>query len=158
MHPRAAELIRILNLQPHPEGGCYREIFRSAETVQLPRGVRAAVTTIYFLLAQGQHSRWHRVTSDEVWHWYEGGPLELLVLPPDLSRVERIVLGPVTHDRQPVHTVPAMWWQAARPLGDFAFVGCTVAPGFDFADFTFAREGELVTLMTKLDSSLAALL
>jgi predicted cupin superfamily sugar epimerase len=124
--PRALALLDALGLAPHPEGGWYREVFRSA-----------AATTIYFLLADGAHSRWHRVTSDEVWHHYEGAPLELLVIDPDLRGLQRLVLGAVDPhgDARPVHTVPAGWWQAARTLGAHTLVGCTVAPAFRFEDF-----------------------
>ena len=138
MHPRAAELIATLDLRPHPEGGFYREIYRSASLVIPPddRGPRAAVTTIYFLLPNGTHSRWHRVRSDEVWHLYEGGPLELLELRADASDLTRHRLAsPREAAGWPVHTVRADHWQAARAIGDYALVGCTVAPGFEFADF-----------------------
>ena len=136
---RVDALIRDLSLAPHPEGGWYREIFRSTATVRPPdgRGDRSALTTIFFLLPSGEISRWHRVRSDEVWHLYEGGPLELTVAPPDLGRLDRIVLSAALDGDGPVHTVPAGWWQTARPLGDYALTGCTVGPGFDFADFTF---------------------
>ncbi len=147
MHPRARQLIERLQLQPHPEGGFYREVFRSDLIVQPgdDRPSRAALTTIYFLLAEGQHSRWHRVRSDEVWHAYEGAGLELFQAPPDLAVVDRIALGLSDPDVHPVHTVPAGWWQAARPRGAFSLVGCTVGPGFEFADFSFLRdEAELV--------------
>ena len=138
MHPRAAELIATLELAPHPEGGYFREIFRSQETVQ-PQGTRpprAALTTIYFLLPAGAYSRWHKVLSDEVWHFYEGAPLELL------CDSERWVLGPVSlsAEQAPVRVIPAGAWQAARSLGEYTLVGCTVGPGFDFADFSL-REG-----------------
>src|SRR5829696_6781974 len=137
MHPRAASLIATLELQPHPEGGFYREIFRSAAYVTPAdeRGPRAALTTIYFLLPDGAHSRWHRVASDEVWHLYEGGPLELLELTAAGDALARHLLAPVGTGT-PVCTVPAGAWQAARSLGGYALVGCTVGPGFDFADFT----------------------
>jgi uncharacterized protein len=142
MDPRAAELIAKLRLQPHPEGGHYREIWRSPLSVQPAdeRPVRSALTTIYFLLAAGQHSCWHRVSSDEVWHFYEGDPLELLVAPPSAENFARLQLGQFGTDCVPVYTVPAGWWQAARPLGGFALVGCTVGPGFDFADFSYLRD------------------
>jgi predicted cupin superfamily sugar epimerase len=138
---RAAELIERLQLQPHPEGGHYRETFRSASPVQTSdgRGPRSALTTIDFLLTRGQFSAWHRVASDEVWHLLEGGPLRLWLVPPSLDRIERIDLKPVSADGAPRHTVPAHWWQAAEPLGEFALVGATVGPGFDFADFGFGR-------------------
>jgi hypothetical protein len=142
---RAAALIVELELQPHPEGGYFREVFRSGHPVRTvdDRGERAALTTIYFLLPAGQISQWHRVLSDEVWHYYEGDPLELLWLDiaTDADRVHRCVLGPVGDKQRPVHVVPAGCWQSTRPLGAYALVGCTVAPGFDFADFTMASAG-----------------
>jgi predicted cupin superfamily sugar epimerase len=138
IHPRAADLIATLDLRPHPEGGFYREVFRSALEVTTTdaRGPRAALTTIYFLLADGAVSRWHRVASDEVWHLYEGGPLVLLELDPSGEDVVRYRLGAIGHGAEaPVHTVRAGRWQAARSLAPYTLVGCTVAPGFDFADF-----------------------
>ena len=93
-----------------------------------------------FLLASGSFSAWHRVSSDEVWHWYEGEPLELLLASADFSVVQRRRLGPVGAGTEPGVTVPADWWQAARPLGAYALCGCTVAPGFEFEDFTFLRD------------------
>lgn len=141
MHPRASELIRILDLQPHPEGGFYRETWRSPARVHSAgRPERSALTTIYFLLAEGSFSAWHRVLSDEAWHLYEGGPLELLLAPPDPGTIHRHTLGQISAHEQPVLTVPAGWWQAARPLGPYALCGCTVAPGFEFEDFTFLRD------------------
>ena len=134
---RADDLIAALSLQPHPEGGWYAEVFRSASTV-MPgdgRGARAGLTAIYFLLTAGQVSRLHRVRSDEAWHYYEGDPLELRVSPGDWLAAERQVLGPLNSGATPVHVVPAGWWQGARPLGAYTLVGCTVGPGFDFADF-----------------------
>ena len=149
MHPRAAELIAKLDLRPHPEGGFYREIFRSPSQVTPAdaRGPRSALTTIYFLLPKGSVSRWHRVASDEVWHLYEGGPLELLELGPSGRDLVRHRLGPIGSDGgAPVRTIPAGMWQAARPIGDYVLVGCTVGPGFDFADFRLlAHEPELAT-------------
>ena len=138
MHPRATELIERLQLQPHPEGGFFREIFRSAKSVTSAdgRGARAAITTIYFLLTRDTFSRWHRVRSDEVWHLYEGGPLELLDLDSDTGTLTRNSLGRVGDgERRPVFTIPAGHWQCARASGDYALVGCSVAPGFDYADF-----------------------
>src|SRR5215468_7574885 len=138
MHPRAAELIAELGLQPHPEGGFYRQIFRSSAQVTPMDGrdPRAALTTIYFVLPEGSVSRWHQVASDEVWHLYEGGPLELMELSASGESVLRHRLGSIGSGTDgPVCTIGAGIWQAARPLGDYAFVGCTVGPGFDFADF-----------------------
>jgi len=136
--PRAAELVRRLGMLPHPEGGWYAEVFRSTRRVQPDddRPARAALTTIDFLLASGQFSAWHRVHSDEVWHLLEGGPLRLWTLAPAGQQAMSTVLD----DDCRRHVVPAGWWQAAEPLGDFAYVGATVGPGFDFADFEFGRE------------------
>lgn len=137
MDSRAADLISELGLRPHPEGGYYREIFRSAARVQPLDGRtdRLALTTIYFLLAAGQVSRWHRVASDEVWHHYEGDPVELLVADAGFHDVSRRLLGPVGDNRVPVRVVMAGEWQAARSMGPYTLVGCTVGPGFEFADF-----------------------
>lgn len=142
MATRAQTLIDALQLQPHPEGGFYREVFRSATRINVDdaRISRCATTTIYFLLTHGAFSRWHRVLSDEIWHWYEGEPLELWIAPPDLQCVRRHLLGPVAGEQLPVHTVPAGWWQAARPIGEFVLTGCTVAPGFEFDDFAFLSD------------------
>lgn len=135
---RADELIALLDLRPHPEGGFYRELFRSASHVTTTdsRGTRTALTTIYFLLPGDTHSRWHQVDSDEVWHFYEGDPLELLELDAAGRSLVRHRLGPADGTGQlPVHAIPAGAWQAARPIGSYTLVGCTVGPGFDFADF-----------------------
>ena len=142
---RAQQLIDLLQLQPHPEGGWYREVFRSAARVSPDdtRPPRHALTAIYFLLEAGQHSRWHRVLSDEVWLHLEGVPLALWTCDAALRTAPAYVrLGPVdVHGTRPQHVVPAGQWQAGQPLaahsaGDFTLAACTVAPGFDFADFT----------------------
>jgi predicted cupin superfamily sugar epimerase len=157
MHPRAAELIDRLELEPHPEGGYYREIFRSADLVSPAdgRGPRAALTTIYFLLPAGSASRWHRVASDEVWHLYEGGPLEVLTADATFGALTRHRLEP----HAPVCTVAAGHWQAARTLRDYALTGCTVGPGFDFADFSLlADDGDAASRLIALDKDLASLI
>jgi predicted cupin superfamily sugar epimerase len=137
LEPRVARLIRALGLKPHPEGGYYREIWRSRLIVTPSdgRGERAALTAIYFLLPAGAVSRWHRVHSDEVWQYCEGEPLELLQLPPAEWRLHRARLGPLATEQTPIVTVRAGWWQAAHPVGSYSLVICTVAPGFEFADF-----------------------
>ncbi|MBL8011261.1 MAG: cupin domain-containing protein [Flavobacteriales bacterium] len=142
MDPRAEALIRELDLRPHPEGGHYRELHRSTLPVDPMdgRGTRAALTTIYFLLPAAEVSRWHRVSSDEVWHHLEGAPLDLLVSHPDLHRVVVHRLGPLRDGLQPEAVVPPMHWQAARSTGAFTLVACVVGPGFDFADFTMLRD------------------
>jgi len=139
---RAAALIAELGLQPHPEGGHYGEVFRSALPVETGDGRvgRVALTTIDFLLTAGQCSAWHRVTSDEVWHLLEGDGLRLWLAPPGLSVFSAVELGPVADGRRPRHVVPAGWWQAAEPLASYAYVGATVGPGFEFADFSFGRD------------------
>lgn len=162
MHPRARTLIRELDLRPHPEGGFFRETYRSASAVRPPdaREERSALTTIYFLLAAGQHSRWHRVTSCEAWHFYEGDALELLWLDGDGETVHRERLGPVSADAAPVRVVPAGCWQAAHSTGEFTLVGCTVGPGFDFADFAMLADvpGEAEAAALRRDPDLAALI
>ncbi len=142
MHPRATALVAELGLQPHPEGGHYREVFRSVRRVAPgdDRGDRSALTVIHFLLAAGEQSRWHRVRSDEAWHLVEGGPLELLVVDPECRRLERHVLSTAGPTTGPAAVVPAGHWQAARPLGPFALAGCTVGPGFEFDDFTMLAD------------------
>jgi predicted cupin superfamily sugar epimerase len=136
MNQRAAELIELLGLKPHPEGGHYAEVFRSPRRVQTSHGDRSALTTIDFLLARGEFSAWHRVDSDEAWHLLEGGPLRLHVVAADLGSIETIDLG-ITLRR---HVVPAGAWQAAEAIDEFAYVGATVGPGFEFADFSFGRD------------------
>jgi predicted cupin superfamily sugar epimerase len=142
MHARAADLIDLLGMMPHPEGGWYREVYRSRDQVSRgDGGSRAAVTTIYYLLTAGQASRWHVVALDEVWHHHEGDPLALHTWRPGDAAVETVELGPPTGDgARPLHVVPRDVWQAARPRGAYALVGCTVAPGFDFADFQFCAD------------------
>ncbi|MCJ1885691.1 cupin domain-containing protein [Pseudomonas sp. LA21] len=132
MHPRARYLIDTLGLAPHPEGGFYRRVFDS--TLMGADG-RQQSSAIFFLLPGGTVSRWHRVDADELWHYHEGGPLELLVAEqPDAPvRIER--LGPVSEGSLPQRAVPAHAWQAARCLGDYVLVGCTVSPAFEFAGF-----------------------
>ncbi|PWR18929.1 cupin domain-containing protein [Zavarzinia compransoris] len=128
----AAEIIRRLDLRPHPEGGHFRETFRDAGPG------RPASTAIYYLLQAGESSHWHRVDAVEVWHWYAGAPLALSVSPNghDISAVH---LGPEIHlGQQPQAVVPAQGWQAAVSLGRWTLVGCTVAPGFEFSGFEMA--------------------
>lgn len=139
---RPAQLITTLELTPHPEGGYYGEVYRSDARVEPAdgRGPRAALTTIYFLLPAGSVSRWHRVQSDEVWHFYEGAPLDLWIASPAGDRVSRNRLGPLDGAQQPVQTVPAGCWQAARSTGLYTLAGCTVGPGFDYSDFALAAD------------------
>lgn len=139
---RGGGLIETLGLVPHPEGGYYGELYRSNATVHPAdgRGPRPALTTIYFLLSQGAVSRWHRVRSDEVWHFYEGAPLDLWMAPPGADTVHHVRVGPLAGIQRPAVPVPGGWWQAARSTGAYTLVGCTVGPGFDFTDFTLAAD------------------
>ena len=137
---RAAALIAELGLAPHPEGGHFRELYRSLDLVERDRARRAALTTIYYLLAAGELSRWHVVELDEVYHFHEGDPLELLTYDPAEGAVRRVELGRAEGQRRPLHVVPRGVWQASRPLGEYSLIGCTVAPGFDFADFRFVSD------------------
>jgi predicted cupin superfamily sugar epimerase len=129
----AADIIAKLDLRPHPEGGHYRETFRDRHLV----GDRPASTAILFLLARGERSHWHRIDAVEVWHYYAGSPLKLEIV--DGAKEEIVLLGADVHaDQVPQATVPARAWQAAESTGDWTLVGCTVAPGFDFAGFELA--------------------
>jgi len=134
---RARALIDKLHLEPHPEGGSYRELHRSSARVQTARGDRSAITTIYYLLERNQIARWHVVEADEIWHFYEGSPLELLAYDPEARLLVRHVLGDTKYDHERVAVIRKGFWQAARSLGHFSLVGCSVGPGFDFEDFRF---------------------
>lgn len=138
----AERLAAQLGLEPHPEGGRYRQLHRSVSAVAVPgRGVeRPALTSILFLLARGELSRWHRVLSDEAWHFHEGDPLELLVLDAGFGGVTRHLLGRASEGNAALAVVPAGAWQAARPLGEYSLVACDVGPGFDFADFALLAD------------------
>jgi len=134
----AADIIRLLDLKPHPEGGHYRQTFRDTRMID---SSRAASTAIYFLLARGERSHWHRVDAVEVWHYYAGAALELEIAD-EKGRRERVTLGcDLAAGERPQAIVPAHAWQAARSLGDWTLVGCTVAPGFEFAAFELAPKG-----------------
>lgn len=142
MSPEAQALVDRLGLEPHPEGGWFREIYRADEDIVRADGeTRSAMTLIHFLLAAGDISRWHVVSSDEVWHFYEGSALELLVYDPSTETLETARLGPIdVEGRRRHHVVPRGHWQAARSLGEFTLVGCSVAPGFSFDDFRFVAD------------------
>jgi predicted cupin superfamily sugar epimerase len=141
MPERPAELIERFALQPHPEGGWYRQGFRSPHEVRPAdnRGARKALTAIYFLLRRGECSRWHRVRSDEIWTHLEGGPLHLH-LSPDLTTVETQILGSAASNGTPLLVVAAGVWQAAEPAGDYTLAACFVGPGFEFEDFALIAD------------------
>jgi predicted cupin superfamily sugar epimerase len=141
MHRRAAVLIERLALAPHMEGGHFRRIHTAAAAP----GQRPALSAIHFLLAAGERSNWHRVDAEEVWHFVEGEPLELLVYRADSDRLERLWLGPLGElgsEVQPVRVVPAGAWQTARPLGAYTLCTCLVAPAFEFAGFTLLDDDD----------------
>jgi uncharacterized protein len=132
--PPAADIIARLDLKPHPEGGHYRETFRDPS---FDAGGRSHSTAIYFLLARGERSHWHRIDAVEVWHYYAGDALILRIANEGPTR--SITLGPnIAAGEAPQAIVPASAWQAAESVGDWTLVGCTVAPGFDFATFELA--------------------
>ena len=137
---RAEDVVAALGLAPHPEGGFYRETWRH----DAASGARGAGTDIYYLLAAGQASRWHRVDAAEIWHFYAGAPLELRVST-DGHRVERHRLGPdLARGERPQYVVPPAAWQSARSDGGapgWTLAGCTVSPAFRFEGFTLAPEG-----------------
>lgn len=130
----AADIIGRLGLQPHPEGGWYRETWKGPDV-----GGRASGTAILFLLRAGERSHWHRVDADEIWLWHAGAPL---VLSMGAERASEVRLGPdVLGDEVVQAVVPAGWWQAARSTGEWTLVSCTVSPGFRFEGFELAPEG-----------------
>lgn len=130
----ADQIIAKLGLQPHPEGGWYRQTWVGPEV-----GGRASGTAILFLLQAGERSHWHRVDADEIWLWHAGAPL---VLSLGLDAAQEVRLGPDVLGGEAVQAVvPAGWWQAARPLGDWVLVSCTVSPGFRFEGFELAPPG-----------------
>jgi hypothetical protein len=135
--PTAADIIARLELLPHPEGGHYRETFRD-RNCDAQR--RARSTAIYFLLARGDRSHWHRIDAVEVWHYYAGSALSLRIADDRGQRSVR--LGPdLAAGEEPQAIVPVRAWQSAESIGDWTLVGCTVAPGFDFAGFELAAKG-----------------
>jgi uncharacterized protein len=132
------EIIRMLALQPHPEGGHYAETYRAAAE----EGGRAKLTAIYYLLQADEFSAWHRVDADEAWLWHAGGPLALTLSPPEGKGAASVTLGPdLRAGQRPQAIVPAGHWQTAETLGAWTLVSCLVAPGFEFSGFTMAPPG-----------------
>jgi predicted cupin superfamily sugar epimerase len=130
----AGEIVALLDLRPHPEGGHFRETFRDS---RCDAQGRAAATAIYFLLARGERSHWHRIDAVETWHFYAGDPLRLEIA--GGSGIHAVRLGQdIMAGEQPQAIVPANAWQAAESTGDWTLVGCTVAPGFEFSQFELA--------------------
>ena len=158
MHPRAKHLIDSLELIPHPEGGYFKEVYRSSQNVASPTHgeQRNAMTDIYFLLTAGEVSRLHQVSHDEIWNLYEGAPLHLIELDAQCNQQQKITLSGKLLPPQYKHTIQAENWQAAKSSGEFSLVGCTVAPGFDFADFKFVTDNpELESKVRELHPDLA---
>ena len=134
---KPADIIQLLGLKPHPEGGYYCETWRAPAE----EGGRPSGTAIYYLLAAGEVGRWHRIDSDEIWHWYGGGPLRLTMLA-DGGTKRHFLLGPdLAKGERPQILVPKFHWQMAEPLGAWTLVGCTVSPGFIFEAFELAPAG-----------------
>ena len=147
----ASQYVKALDMQAHPEGGFYKETYRSAGSLNeacLPQGMkgtRSYATSIYYLLRQGEFSAFHRIRSDEGWHFYEGGPLMVHMIKPN-GQYSCVRLGRNLEEGEVFHfVVPAGTWFASEPGNESAFslVGCTVAPGFDFADFELAAYDQL---------------
>lgn len=130
------KVITTLDLKPHPEGGFFRETYRCSETFSTSLGKsRSAGTAIYFLIPKQVHTQWHQVTSDEMWHYYEGAPVELEVETHEGDQYT-VTLGSVSEGFEPQILIPAHAWQRAKSIGEWSLCGCTVNPGFDFEDFT----------------------
>jgi len=136
------QLVKSLELKPHPEGGYYRETYRAPLQVETAQGKRNVGTAIYYLLPKGAYAAFHRVTSDEVWHHYDGAPLMLHLIENGAHRQVRLGRQ-VGEGEQPQAVVRAGVLQAAEPLGEYALCGCTVAPGFDFADWSMPPFDEM---------------
>jgi predicted cupin superfamily sugar epimerase len=136
--PTAADIIARLELRPHPEGGYYRETFRDQ---RCDAQGRSCSTSIYFLLARGDRSHWHRIDAVEIWHFYAGSALTLQIAPEGCTQ-HNVRLGPdLAAGERPQAIVPPSAWQCAETTGDWTLVGCTVAPGFEFANFEMAPKG-----------------
>ena len=134
MHDDVQRLITLLGLEPHPEGGYFRETWRHRPA----DGARGAGTAIYFLITADVHNRWHRVDAAEIWHWYGGAPMELHLRDGDAAAEMRILGPDLFGGQRPQLEVPPGWWQRARTQGEFTLVGCTVSPAFDFKYFEIA--------------------
>ncbi len=140
MKPTAKELIAKLGLEPHQEGGWFRQVYKSATAVQAPQGRRSAVTAIYYLLEHERASPWHVVQSDEIWHFYHGASADVFGYDPAARKLTRHRLTAVTGDGVQIAVIPAGSWQAAHCLGEYVLVGCTVSPGYEDQDFRWVRE------------------
>ena len=158
MNKRAEGLIKTLSLSPHPEGGYYKEVYRSKSQLSSPKNnkIRNALTDVYFLLIAGQISRFHKVIHDEIWNFYEGAPLALVEIQSDTLEISKITLGGEKRAPKYKHHIKGENWQAAYSTGEYSLVGCTVAPGFDFSDFEFLKDDKnLCAMITGKNPELA---
>lgn len=133
----APEVITLLELLAHPEGGHYREVYRD----EAKNGERGACTSIYYLLAAGEESAWHRIDAIEIWHWYAGAPLDLSIALPGETPITVQLGNALSEGERPQAIVPAQAWQSARSAGAWSLVGCTVSPAFLFSGFEMAPSG-----------------
>jgi predicted cupin superfamily sugar epimerase len=163
--PSAAQIIEQLHLQPHPEGGFFRETYRSDEQIAAEAlaerypAARSISTAIYYMLTADTFSTMHLVQSDEIYHFYAGAPLEVLLLLPD-GTYRSVIVGPdPTSGQQPQLVIPHGWWQGSRVFapGEYSLIGATVAPGFDFADFKIGTQAELSAKWPAAADKIAAL-
>ena len=161
----AQQIIDHLQLQPHPEGGFFKETYRSAELILKDSlssnysGQRNCSTCIYFLLTPDTFSAFHRINQDEVWHFYDGSPIELHCISPDGIHEQIIIGRDIANGQVPQYVVPGGYWFASRVLKNegWALCGCTVSPGFDFADFELAERSNLVVQYPKHESIITEL-
>lgn len=140
------KIIEFFNMTKHPEGGAFVETYRSNETSHFNnfQGERHYSTGIYFLLRKGERSAFHKIKSDEMWHFYQGDALELFEITPDGKLIRTVIGSDFLSGEKLQYVVPAHHWFASRSLGKYSLVGCTVAPGFDFNDFELAKKSELI--------------
>ena len=131
----ASEVIKLLKLEPHPEGGHFRQTFLDSN----PKEKRKYSTAIYYLLCENEISHWHRIDATEIWHWYAGAPLALSIAN-DNNNVSELILSPnLDEGHRPQLIVPRLAWQSAKSLGTWTLTGCTVAPAFEFSGFELAK-------------------
>ena len=152
MKPKAEEIIQMYKLKPLLiEGGSFKEIYRSSTILDTKLGARSAYTHIYYLLQQGEISKLHRLKSDELWHFYSGDPITIVDISPD-GKLKEKVLGPTFPEQRSDYLFPSGHWFGAylNPKSEWAFLGCTVSPGFEYADFETANREQLMSQYPKL--------
>lgn len=155
MDPKTQEIINALDLSPHPEGGYYKETYRSEMNVETEDGKsRSAATGIYFLLTKEICTSWHHVSSDELWHFYKGDPLVLEIINEQGKFSKRLLNDELTRKGQFQQLIPKNCWQRAYSTGEYTLVGCTVSPGFEFEDFEMIEEAELAEQFSEIRSDI----